>query len=104
MDDKEELLEAINNYEVLTIKQRSILRTLVSIEINSIATITIPTLSRVTEITSGAIYKALKVFSDEGYIKVIDDNSRKLCKFRINLVKLNEVVEIYEKMKKVYKK
>ena len=101
MNNKQEILEAINNYEIFTIKQRTVLKTLASIEIDEIATITIPTLSRVTGISSAAVYRAIKVFSNEGYIKVIDDNSRKVCKFRINSTKMNEIIKVHEMMKKI---
>lgn len=101
MNNKQDVLEAISNYEIFTIKQRSILKTLASIEIDEIATITIPTLSRVTGISSAAVYRAIKVFSDEGYIKIIDDNSRKVCKFKINSTKINDIVKVHEMMKKI---
>ena len=101
MDGKEELLEAIEHYDVLTKKQRQVLRVLAKVEENGIATITTNTLATAAGVTPGAIYKTVRLFKEEGYLKHIENSARKICKFRLNPVKLEEVKDIYRKTKLV---
>ncbi|WPY01493.1 hypothetical protein Trichorick_01406 (plasmid) [Candidatus Trichorickettsia mobilis] len=104
MDSKEELLEAIEHYDVLTKKQRQVLRVLADIEIDNIATVTAVTLADMAGVTPGAIYKAVKVFEEEGLLKNIDNmSSRKIYKFRVNPIKLDQIKEVYKSKKKYIK-
>jgi DNA-binding MarR family transcriptional regulator len=103
MDSKEELLEAIEHYDVLTKKQRQVLRVLTELEENEIATITTSTLASASNITPGAVHKTIKLFKEKNYLKNIENPGRKIYKFKLNLTKLEEVRDIYRKQKKYLK-
>jgi transposase len=99
MSNKDELLEAIEHYDVFTKKQRQVLKVLANIEIDSIATVSAVSLAKMAGVSAGAIYKVVKLFKEEGYLKNIDDTARKIYRFKINKNKLEEVNEIYKSKK-----
>ena len=99
MSGKEELLEAIEHYDVFTKKQRQVLKVLANIEIDSISTVSAVSLAKMADVSPGAVYKAVHLFKEEGYLKNIDNTARKIYRFKINMNKLEEVIEIYRSKK-----
>lgn len=93
MKDKELLLEAIDNYDAYTLKQREVLKTLVGISVNEVAIITPTKLLALLNITKPTIYESLKRLKNDGAIM---KNGHKYT-YRLNPTKLEEIIVGYKK-------
>jgi DNA-binding PadR family transcriptional regulator len=101
MKDKKLILEAIDNYDLATRSQNTILSVLVNVSINDIATITPVTLSKMTEIRRVAVYGILKRLEQQNFITILKEHNAKIGTFKINRAKLEEIKEIYQKRKNI---
>ena len=102
MSNKETLLEAISHFDVFTIKQRAILKILISVEIDYVAKITVKSLSEFSNQCAASIIRTLRLLKKEGLIEV-DETERKFYMFKLNKEKLEEILAIHELKKKFCK-
>ena len=104
MDNKQEMLLAIENYDCYTLVQRKILQCLVEVAINETVVITPDKLAKMVGTTRSTIYPALKLFREDNFI--IPDHKRKerSKKLLLNKEKLKEVIEIFQKQRNFIQK
>ena len=89
---KEQLIEAIDQYDLFPPKYKLILNTLIKIAVGSIATITVKELSRLCKTSSYVIYSAFEVFEVKEMIRVIRREDSKLIECILRPHKLNEIL------------
>ena len=104
MNDKELLLEAIDNYTQYTLAQRTVLKTLVSISINNIVKTNAEELSKISGITKATIYSSLKLFLKEGIIEKIEGPNRGIGIIKLISSQLDEIQKIFLKKIELLKK
>jgi len=99
MDNKEQLIEAIDNYDLYTPHERTVLKTLLLISIDDVAIISILRLSKVSKVSRPVVYKALAAFIKHGLIEEIKDIRKVSNTFKIKRNKLQEIVDHYTAQK-----
>ena len=104
MDKKNMYIEAIQNCDLYTNKQRSILSTLVKVAIDEVATISPRDLSEISGATKPVVYKAIRLFEEEKLIKSLYSTTKKRGIFKLLKPKLDEIEEIYKKTQKLKNK
>lgn len=104
MDKKNMYIEAIQNCDLYTNKQRSILSTLVQVAIDEVATISPRNLSEISGATQPVVYKAIRLFEKEKLIQSLNTANNKRGVFKLLIPKLDEIEEIYKKTKKLKNK
>ena len=104
MNDKELLLEAIDNYDLLTPKYRIILKALIELAIDNVAIISVVKLSEITNVSRPVIYKALEVIKENQYIEQYKKSKNSLTSFIIKPIKLQDIVKYYKNQKNVREK
>lgn len=104
MNDKELLLEAIDNYSLFTQAQRVLLKVLVNINIDNTVTTSVEELSKLAESTKTTIYKSLNLLEEVGAIEKIKGPNKGIGIIKLKINKLNEIQEIYVKKYNLVKK
>ena len=111
MDNKEQLVEAIDNYAGYSSGCRKVLRLLVELSIDDIAYVSVIQLSEISSLSKEKIYQALDLFQKDGFI---EKNKGKINTTKGITLKNNRFyqllqfhkkkIELQEKYKKIYKK
>jgi DNA-binding transcriptional ArsR family regulator len=107
MDNKEQLIEAIDNYDTYSVGYRRILRLLVELAIDDSVYITVLQLSKISLFSREMIYQALDVFQRDGLIEISKKSQGKTTKIsQINLKpnRLNQLKQFYNKQLEVQRK
>ncbi len=104
MNDKELLLEAIDNYTLYTHAQRTLLKTLVNINIDNTITASAQELSLLCDSTKTTIYKALNLLEKIGTIEKIKGPNKGIGIIKLKPNKLDEIQQIYNKKYSLVKK
>lgn len=104
MKDKELLIEAIDNYDAYTPKQREILKTLVGISVNDIAIITPLKLTKLLKTTRATIYYGLARLKEDEAITNLKGTKERFNTYRLNNTKLEDILTIHKKKLDFFKK
>lgn len=99
MSNKEELLEAIEHYDVLTKKHTSVLKVLVKISEDDIANITIKKLAELSNSSKPVVYQAINNLEERKMIEKIKANKGKFSQFILKPLKLEEIIKYSNKIK-----
>lgn len=100
MNDKELLLEAIDNYDVLTPQGRDILRTLViAAKDDNTVNITIKNLYELSKVSKQGAYNTLQNLEKSQFIERVKVIGNRISLFKLNATKLEEVIEYYKTIK-----
>jgi hypothetical protein len=110
MDNKEQLIEAIDNYAGYSSGCRKILKLLVELSINDVAYVSVVQLSDISSLSKEKIYQALDLFQKDGFVErnkgkinttrgitLKSDKLDQLLQFH------NKKIELQKKYKKIYK-
>jgi len=110
MDNKEQLIEAIDNYAGYSSGCRTILKLLVELSISDIAYVSVSQLSEISSLSKEKIYQALDLFQKDGFvgknkgkinttkgITLKSDKLDQLIQFH------NKKIELQKKYQKIYK-
>jgi len=97
MNDKELLLEAIDNYDVYSPLQAKILKTFINISIDDVVIANPRKLSEMINTTRATIYSSLSKLEKDGTIKILKEKGERVYKYKLNRVKLSEILEIHKK-------
>ena len=97
--DKNLLAIAIDNYELYTSKQKNILKILVNMAIENIATVGTAYLMEKTKLSRPAIYLNLKKFTIEGTINRIRKPGERYNSYELNQKKLDYILQLYKNKK-----
>ncbi|MCP5378303.1 MAG: hypothetical protein H6910_04225 [Rickettsiaceae bacterium] len=90
-------IEAINDYDLFTKKQKKVLTTLVSVAVENVAYISVPSISKAINLAPNSTYIVLRSLENSGYISRKRDQFQKNNSYNINKEKLNLLVKIYKK-------
>lgn len=107
MDNKEQLLKAIDNYDAYSIGYRKILKLLVELAIDDIAHITVIQLSKISMLSREMIYQALYAFHQDGLIEIVKRTKGKTGTISCVILKpnrLDQLLQFYSKQLEVQKK
>jgi ribosomal protein S25 len=97
MKDKELLMKAIDSYDIYVATQRLTLKALIDLSIDGVASISPTSLSKLIKIGRGVIYNNLRILQEDGFIKNIGKDKNRIGLYKLNEVKLEEVIELYKK-------
>lgn len=99
MDSKEELLEAIEQYDILTKKHISVLKILIKISEDDIANITIKKLAELSNSSKPVVYQAINNLEERKMLEKIKVNKGKFSQFVLKPLKLEEIIKYSNKIK-----
>lgn len=102
--DKELLLEAIDNYSAYTSNQRKLLKIFINIAMENIVKANIPELSKLSSVSRPTIYRYIDFFKREGIIDILNDTATTLNSFRLNINKLDDIIEYHLKKENILRK
>lgn len=111
MDNKEQIVEAIDNYAGYSSGCRKVLMLLVELSINDIAYVSAMQLSEISSLSREKVYQALDLLQKDGFIEKNRGRINATKGISINSNKLDQLVqfhkkkiELQKKYKKIYKK
>lgn len=101
MKDKELLMEAIDNYDLLTSNGRLLLKSLLKIAVDDIAIISIKELSKLIKISRPTIYSSLKVLENNKFIERQVTVGSRLSSFILKPQRFNVIINHYTARKNI---
>ena len=104
IEDKELLLEAIDNYDVYTPSVATVLKILIELSVDDVVIISVLKLSKLTKISRPVVYKALETFEETGIIERIKKPQHKTSCFYLKANKLKHIIEHYKRQKNILNK
>jgi|GEM_PF-2575126 Fe2+ or Zn2+ uptake regulation protein len=100
MKNKEEILKAIEYYDVYTPQGRSVLKTIIAAAGEDYsAKLTINSLSELSKVSRQGIYNCMRYIEKDKFLETKKTSGRKITVFELNPSKLNEVLEYYNTLK-----
>lgn len=97
--DKTLLLKAIDDFELYSKAQRSMLKILVGLSVENIANVSCAYMVKNAGLSRPSIYLNLKKFEKEGFITRIKTIGNKQDSFKLNPEKLDYILQIYQNKK-----
>ena len=97
--DKTLLLKAIEDFEPYTKSQRNMLKSLVGVSVENVATASCTYLMKNANLSRPSIYLNLKKFEKEGFITRIKKTGSKQDSFQLNSAKLDYILQLYQNKK-----
>ena len=107
MDNKEQLIEAIDNYDGYSSGCRKVLKLLVELSIDDVAHISVVQLSKIALLSREMIYQALCTFQQDGFIELVKRTKGKTGTINSIILKpnkLNQLLQFYIKQIEIRKK
>lgn len=104
MDNKEELLEAIQHYNLFTPKFKMILKTLIDLAINNRVIITIKELSELSDASKLIVYKTIRLLEEKKMLEIAKRPKSRLSEFLLKPEYLEEIIKYYKVYAKVKNK
>ena len=99
IDNKELLLAAIEDYDLYSMSQRQLLKILITIEIDNIASVKTQYLMSALNLSKAAIYKIIKQLEGNQLIKRVRLKGTQHDSFQINKASLIHIVRLYNNKK-----
>ena len=100
--NKEKLVEAIENYDLLTPVQQKVLSVLVKLELDEEVVLNIKSLAELSKVTRTSTYKALDFFQKIELVAV-EPGIRKKVIFKLNIKNLENILDKYKKIQSLEK-
>ena len=97
MNEKNLLIEAIEQDSFYTKTQRRLLKSLVDLEENYIIKCTVFELSQLSGMSRASVYRCIELLNKENVIEIKNTTSNTLSLFSLNNVKLEEIKKNYLK-------
>lgn len=94
---------AIEDYDVYTIAQRTILKVLVSTSINGVANVSAKYLQDIAKVAKPTVYLILSRLEKDGYISRIRAESSRQNSYRINEQNIEYIIQLYNSKKSISK-
>lgn len=95
MKDKELLLKAIDNYDLLTQSGKIVLKSLIKLAIDDVVIINIKELSKLSKVSRPAVYSSLKILEDSGFIERQTSPGSRLSSFLLKPQRFNAITNYY---------
>ena len=89
------LMEAIDNYDMYTLSEKIVLKTLIELAIKDVVIISVLKLSQMTKVSRPIVYKALELFEENKLIKRIKKPKSKVSHFNINSIMFDDIIKNY---------
>jgi hypothetical protein len=105
MDNKEQLIEAIDNYDGYSSGCRKVLKLLVELSIDDVAHISVVQLSKIALLSREMIYQALCTFQQDGFIELVKRTKGKTGTINSIVLKpnkLNQLLQFYKGISNIY--
>lgn len=96
MKNKELLLEAIDNYDILTPKFRIVLKAIIELSRDNITTITLLKLSKLSHVSRPVVHNAIYFLEDKGFLERVRESKSKTSAFILKGNKLLDIIKDYE--------
>jgi hypothetical protein len=93
--------QAIDDYNILTKSQKTILKSLIQLSVNNEVIITIEELSKINQITRATVTAALELFSKKNIITIPNTTGVRFSSCIINQAKIEEIVQHYNNKSKL---
>lgn len=97
MENKELLLTAINNYDLYLKSYKDVLSIMVSVAIDNVAIIDVKSICEITSLSKPVIYKCIARLEKDYFIKKLNPPGEKASAFKLNMDKLQNVLDVYQK-------
>jgi Fe2+ or Zn2+ uptake regulation protein len=101
LENKDLLLEAINSYEMYSNTQNALLKILVMLEINNVASVGIQYLMTQLKLSRAQVYNALRNLQNDDAITKIRLKNTKQDSYQLNQEKLDYIVQLYHNKKAI---
>lgn len=95
--DEKGLKDAIDDYELYSPSQRTVLRVLVAVAIDGIASVTNKYLIQATNLSRYSVHLILKKLCADHFIEPVRLEGTRHDSFKINYLKLNQVIQLHLK-------
>ncbi|CAB4124149.1 MarR-type HTH domain containing protein [uncultured Caudovirales phage] len=95
MKDKELLLKAIDDYDLLTQSGKIVLKSLIKLAIDDVVIINIKELSKLSKVSRPAVYSSLKILEDSGFIERQTSPGSRLSSFLLKPQRFNTIINYY---------
>ncbi len=99
MSENEELLAAIDDYELYSVKHREVLKSLAMLAIDDIAPVTIAYLVKLIGVSSSLIYKIIKQLEKDGFISRTRISGTSHDSFKLDRKNLQKIIKLYNSKK-----
>jgi hypothetical protein len=99
MENKEALIEAIENCDIFTPHERKVIGTLIKISVDDVVITDIMKLSKISNISRPVVYKALAIAENHGLIEKVKNERKVLNIFKLKKIKLEDILKHYEMQK-----
>lgn len=104
IDNKNLILEAIDNYDLYIKSCKEVLKAIVCISKDDICIINAKSLEKVVNYTNPVIYKALRVLKKDRILITNDKIKEQKYRFTLNRDKLNEIIDNFLAKQKMLEK
>jgi DNA-binding transcriptional regulator GbsR (MarR family) len=104
VDNKKLLIKAIEGSVLYNPSEKIILKTLINLAVNYIASVDIINLHTITQLNKTVIYKNLTTLEEINIIKKIEQSGRRINTFKLNQEQLDYTLQAYQKLKKLIKR
>jgi len=95
VQDKELLMRAIDNYALLPITGRSLLKILINLAIDDVVIVNIKELSKLANISRPSVYANLKLLENNGFVERQTNPRSRLSSFLIKPHKFKNIIQHY---------
>ncbi len=107
MDNKEQLIESIDNYDAYSNGCRKVLKLLVELSIDDVAHISVAQLSKIALLSREMVYQALCIFQKDGFVELVKKTQGKtgvISNIILKPNRLNQLIQFHIKQLEVQKK
>ena len=94
---KDMIIKAIDDYDMYSNNQKKVLKTLVAVSLDNLACVSVSSISEATKIAANSIYVTLRKLENNKCITRERPSGQKTNAYRINMDKINEILNIYKK-------
>ena len=104
MEQKPELLKAIECYDVYSAQGRNVLKTIIAAAGEDYtAKLTIASICDISKVSRQGVYNCLRYIVKDNFLEVEKTSGRKISLFKLNPNKLEEVINYYKTINSVKK-
>lgn len=94
-EKKKLLLAAVEDYELYSISQRAVLKILINVAIDNVASVNISYLTKAAKLSRASIYAIMKQLENDNFIERMRIKGTRHDCFKVNKSKLDHIINIY---------
>ena len=96
LDNKQNLIHAIENYDIYSLNQRKILALLVNVSINHLASVSIDYIAKTVSVSKPNVYQNIKKLEKDETIVRIRQAGTKVDSYKLYKEKLDYILQVYK--------